>query len=98
MRILSAAAMAAVFTLPALSAQADETSGQVLAYDRKAGILVLTDKTVWELAPDLLVPADLGHGDMVRLEYSSAGEDGLETIDALTRSERAQPEAEDGGN
>lgn len=64
---------------------ADETTGSILAYDRKAGIIVLSDRTVWELQPGTLIPAYLDAGDRVRIVYQTAGEDGVTSIDALER-------------
>ena len=86
MRILLITAIAVSSAIPAF---ADETTGEVLAYDRLANIIVLSDKTVWSLGGEIAVPADLGRGDTVRLEYQTAGEDGLTSIDALTRIETA---------
>lgn len=91
----AAVALAALAAIPAF---ADETTGRVLAYDRKDGILVLKDKTVWQLSAELLVPADLGRGDTVRLTYETAGEDGLTSIDALERTEVAMAEGAAAGN
>lgn len=96
MRILVAAALAA--TVAAAPAFADETTGHVLAYDRQAGILVLTDLTVWELPADFLVPADLGRGDRVHLVYASAGEDDLTAITEMHRTATALPPGTDGGS
>lgn len=86
MKTFAAAALALLAALPAF---ADETTGKVVAYDRKAGVMVLGDMTVWRLPPDLLVPSDLGRGDQVRLVYETAGEDGLTRIGELTRTETA---------
>lgn len=69
----------------AAPAQADETTGTILAYDRLANLLVLTDRTVWELSPDLLVPSDLAAGDRVRIDFTAAGEDGISSIETLER-------------
>ena len=74
----------ALFLLAA-PALADETTGEIIAYDRLANVLVMKDMTVWELGPELLVPADLAAGDRVRITYESAGEDGLTKVDALER-------------
>ena len=71
--------------LVAAPAYADEVTGEILAYDRLANVLVMADRTVWELGAELLVPADLKAGDTVRITYESAGEDGLTKIDALER-------------
>ncbi|PTX55752.1 hypothetical protein C8N43_0394 [Litoreibacter ponti] len=95
MRIVFAAALAASAALPAF---ADETEGHVLAYDRKAGIIVLTDKTVWEVPGEISLPADLGRGDRVLFEYETAGEDGLTALDAITRLAVALPDGTDGGS
>lgn len=94
MRSVYAAALAAFIAVPAI---ADETEGLVLAYDRQASVLILSDYTAWELPSDLLVPSDLRAGDRVMIEYQSAGEDGLVMIDALTRLAKALPKATDGG-
>ncbi|WGW05413.1 hypothetical protein [Tropicibacter oceani] len=82
MRILFAAVMTALVASPVL---ADETSGQVLAFDRVDGILVLTDKTVWNIAADLDMPSDLGAGDMIKIDYQSDGENGLTRINSIVR-------------
>lgn len=82
MRLMIAATAAALFALPAF---ADETQGQILAYDRVAHVLVLSDKTVWTLPATLEVPADLVAGETIKLVYTTSGEDGVKSIDALTR-------------
>ena len=66
---------------------ADETTGEILAYDRLANLLVMRDRTVWNLGPDLLVPADLKSGDRVRIEYAGAGESGIGKITSIERIE-----------
>jgi hypothetical protein len=56
----------------------------VLVLDRKARILVLTDRTVWALnvmKSDL--PAGLKAGDRVEIEYES-DEEGIKAIDSIT--------------
>lgn len=94
MRHLFLATTLALFALPAV---ADETQGLVLAYDRQANLLVMNDKTVWELPSGLLIPADLGAGDRVALFYETAGEDGMIAIDSLNRIASALPAGTDGG-
>ena len=50
--------------------------GTVLAFDRRAQLLILTDKSVWPLAGlDPRPPPGLGAGDRVRIEYHT-GKDG----------------------
>lgn len=81
MRTLLAAAILAVAT-PAL---ADTTTGTVLAFDRQADIIVMGDKTIWKLNPDTLIPADLAAGDTITIEFTSTGDDGVKSVDALVK-------------
>ena len=71
----------------ALPASADETTGEILAYDRLANLIVMRDRTVWNLGPDLMVPADLRSGDRVRIVYAGAGESGIGEISSIERVE-----------
>lgn len=59
---------------------ADISEGTVLVFDRKANLLVLTDRTVWalELAKSP-APAGLKSGDRIRIEYDS-DEEGVSSI------------------
>lgn len=66
------------------AALADSTEGAVVAYDRKAGVIVLEDKTIWSLeGSEATPPADLKAGDRVKIEYQSEGDDGISMIDAI---------------
>ena len=68
---------------PGISAP-DATDGTVLVYDRKARLLVLTDRTVWSL--ELLkssLPAGIEAGSRVHIQYQS-DEDGIIAIDSIT--------------
>lgn len=89
---------AALAVITALPAFADSTEGHVLAYDRKAGVIVLTDNTTWAIPHEITLPADLGQGDRVLFEYDTAGEDGLTRISGVTRLATALPEGTDGGS
>ncbi|MDH3763316.1 MAG: hypothetical protein OEU50_20265 [Gammaproteobacteria bacterium] len=61
----------------------DVTEGTVLVFDRKANILVLTDRTAWALEMLMTaVPADLMAGDRVVIEYES-DEDGISSIKSI---------------
>ena len=80
--LLSSAVLLSTLVTPVF---ADETTGDVLAFDRVDLILVLTDKTVWSLEEVASVPEGLKSGDTVRIVYESAGEDGLTRIDSLER-------------
>ena len=80
-KIILALALAGV-AAPVLG---DETTGSIVAFDRKAGVIVLSDRTIWELTPGTLIPAYLSAGDRVRIVYQTAGEDGITSIDELER-------------
>ena len=81
MRVLIAATLLAIAT-PVL---ADETTGEVLAYDRVDHILVLMDKTVWELPATLELPADLAKGDRIHIDFTEEGDAGIVSIEKITR-------------
>ena len=75
-----------LIALIAAPAMADTTAGAVLAFDRKAGIIVLTDKTVWTLPAGLAVPEDLVAGDRVQIDFTMKGDEGVTAINAITRT------------
>ena len=77
---LTASLLAAALFTPAL---ADETTGEVLAFDRIDHILVLTDKTIWNLGPNLDVPEGLKAGDIVHIVYTSDGDNGVVGVNEL---------------
>jgi len=82
MRLFSAITI--LGSLLAAAALADTTGGVVVAYDRVDHVLVLDDKTVWDLAPaGDLVPEGLSAGDKVTIEYESAGDSGVGKITAI---------------
>ncbi len=77
--LLALAALAAA--TPAL---ADSVTDTVLAFDRKAQIIVLKDKTVFTLAEgDAEAPEGLKAGDIVTITYESLGEDGYGVIETI---------------
>ena len=70
----------AVLLFQVFQASADITGGTILALDRQAKVMVLTDRTVWPL--ELLesaAPGGLKAGDRVGIEYES-DEDGVSAI------------------
>lgn len=71
--------------LVATPALADNVTGKVLAFDRVAQIIVLDDKTVWSLK-DVggTVPDGLEAGDTVTIDFASAGESGIGTVNSIT--------------
>jgi hypothetical protein len=93
--LVISAVVAGFLAVPAI---ADETEGHVMAFDRVANIIVLTDKTVWQLGADVIVPADLASGDRVLLDFVSEGEEGVTAILELHRLAAALPEGTDGGS
>lgn len=77
---LSAAMLAGAVS----SAIADSVKGEILAYDRKAGLIVLTDKTVWSLEGSTSeVPENLNAGTMVMIETTDGAEEGIGTVTAI---------------
>jgi hypothetical protein len=82
MRLFIAAAALLAVATPAL---ADETTGTIVAFDRQADIIVMGDKTIWQLNPNTLIPADLGAGDTIKIEFTSTGDDGVKSVDKLTK-------------
>lgn len=76
--------IAAIAIFAAVPAFADSTSGTVRSFDAKANVLTLSDKTVWYL-PSGLFPADADVGDRIAIDYHSAGEDGIVSIDTISR-------------
>ena len=85
MRLLKPLALLAV--LAATPAHADSTTGTVVAFDRVDLVLVLEDKTIWEIVPaDLALPDDLKAGDEITIDFESAGESGVGKINSITRT------------
>lgn len=83
MRFVSAIAiLGSMLASPAL---ADSTGGVVVAFDRVDHVLVLDDKTIWDLATaGDLVPEGLKAGDQVTIQYDSAGDSGVGKITAIS--------------
>ena len=79
--ILMAAAI--LFTMPSAFAT-DIVEGTVLAFDRKANVIVLDDNSVWSLKVlETGLPDDLKAGDRIEIRYESNEDDGLETIHSI---------------
>ncbi|WP_457936398.1 hypothetical protein [Mesorhizobium sp. 10J20-29] len=85
MRTFIAVATAAA-CLTAVPALADNVTGEILAYDRLANVIVLTDNSVWEIVPkDLPLPADLKQGDRVTIDFVTNGDSGVGKINSISR-------------
>ena len=82
MRVLLAAALLAAATLPAF---ADQTGGTVAAFDAATNTLTLTDKTVWILPKDTVLPEGTAPGDRVEIVYTSAADNGWVKITRIAR-------------
>lgn len=82
MRYLLALAAFAALASPAL---ADETTGKIVAFDRKANVLVMEDKTIWKLSDQTVIPEDLAAGETIKITFTSAGDDGVKSVDQLER-------------
>lgn len=78
--------LTAALGLAAFPAFADQSEGTILAFDRVAHVIVLTDNSVWNLPADLAVPDGLGQGDQVVFEFESGGENGIAKILSVTRT------------
>ena len=67
-------------------ALADSTTGAVVAYDRKAQVIVLEDKTIWSLEGSKAeLPADLQAGERIEIDYESGGDNGIIAINTVKR-------------
>lgn len=79
-------ALTAIFS--AAPVLADSVTDTVLAFDRKANLIVLEDKTVFTLAQgDAVAPDGLKAGDVVTITYDSLGEDGYGVVTSITVSQ-----------
>lgn len=80
---LSITLCSALLGVASLAVAEDITDGTVLALDRKAGMLVMSDRTVWSL--DLMktaLPAELKAGDQIEIRYES-DEEGIGEIKGI---------------
>lgn len=84
MRVLLSAFSFIVLAAPAF---ADEVTGVILAYDRVDHVIVLDDKTVWEIPADFSLPDELVAGDKITIEFQGAAENGIGKILTITRDD-----------
>lgn len=69
----------------ATTALADQVSGDVLAFDRMAGIIVLADRSVWSLRDGQgTAPDDLEAGDRVTIDFQTISDNGVGRILAVS--------------
>ena len=82
-QVIAIISAALILTTP-MAMALDTAEGTVLAFDRKAKLLVFSDKTVWSLEEmNAPIPARLKTGHRVRIEYES-DEDGVGNISSIT--------------
>ena len=82
MRYLLAFAAFAALATPAL---ADSTTGTVVAFDRVANVVVMEDKTIWQLSAETVVPEGLVAGDTITITFTSLGDDGVKSVDVIEK-------------
>ena len=90
--------LSAALVLAAFPALADQTEGLILAFDRQAHTLILTDYSVWQLPSDMAIPSDLGQGDRIYIDFTSDGDNGIKAISLIERLAVAVPLGADGGS
>lgn len=84
--VITVAILGVMAASPAL---ADSTTGTVAAFDRVDHILVLNDKTIWDLSSVVdLVPDNLRSGDKIKIDYTSAGDNGWGKVDSISAMEK----------
>ena len=83
---LSAALGAVLLLSPGVTLSADLLDGTVLAYDRKARIIVFEDKSVMPLANlQGEIPEDLVAGDRIEVSFESNEDDGIYVVHGVKR-------------
>ena len=84
MKITRLALSAAVLLATAPMALADSVEGKIVAFDRKAHVLVMEDRTIYSLAKyDAPVLTELKAGDMVKIDFEGEGEDGYGIVTSI---------------
>lgn len=84
--ILAAAVGTSLLVLSGAALPADLLDGTVLAYDRKARIIVLADKSVMPLANlQGEMPEDLVAGDRIEISFESNEDDGIYVVHGVKR-------------
>lgn len=79
---LSAAIVSALLSLSA-PAFADSMTGTVAAFDRLAGIIVMTDKSIFSLDGAIVdIPPNLSAGDKITVDFEG-DEDGISAINSI---------------
>ena len=69
----------------AAPAFADEVTATVLAFDRVDSIIVLDDKTVFNVTTPDVIPEDLKAGDTITIDFKSDGDNGVTEIYSIEK-------------
>ncbi len=79
--VLSAAL---ILVVSASASYADTFKGTVIAFDRKANVIVIDDKSVFSFeGQGAQIPDDLKAGDMIEIESEGEGEDGYGNLTSV---------------
>lgn len=74
----------ALLLMSALVFAQDIADGTILAFDRKANVIVFTDKSVWHLEKlETALPDDLNAGDRIEITYESNEDEGVTVIHSV---------------
>lgn len=79
-------ALPLVLCAAAAPAFADEITATVLAFDRVDHVIVLDDKTVFNVTNPEIIPDGLKAGDTIAIVYVSDGDNGVKAINSITKS------------
>ena len=59
----------------------DVAEGTILAFDRKANVIVFSDKSIWDLEKlETALPDNLKAGDRIEITYESNEDEGVTVI------------------
>ena len=83
MRALIAAAL--LYAVTPAFADSGSTTGKIAAFDRVSNIIVMEDKTVWQLNANTILPENLLAGEEVTIRFRYSGDNGVTSVDALER-------------
>ncbi|WP_306256546.1 hypothetical protein [Pararhizobium sp. IMCC21322] len=75
---------ALILVWSASASYADQFTGSVVAFDRKANVIVLDDKSVFLFeGQEAQIPDDLKAGDKIEIEGEGEGEDGYGNLTSI---------------